>query len=47
MLSPLAKQETLTIAVVGMLLSAAVLLLGAWWLLIVTIALTLALTALL
>jgi len=45
MLSPLAKQETLTIAVVGMLLSAAALLLDAWWLLFVTVPLTLALLA--
>ena len=41
MLSPLAKQETVTIAVIGLLLSAAAGLLGAWWLLLLVVPLAL------
>lgn len=45
MLSPLAKQETLTIAAIGLLLSIAVVLLGVWWLLVLVVPLTLGLLA--
>lgn len=45
MLSPLAKQETLTIAAIGLLLSVAVVLLGAWWLMILVIPGTMAFLA--
>ncbi|MFI4861327.1 MAG: phosphatidylserine decarboxylase [Phycisphaerales bacterium JB063] len=45
MLSPLAKQETMTIAAIGVLLSVAALLLGAWWLIPVILLATAALLA--